>query len=47
MRIERYRNIKGEKWVRIKFMDAARTEVIMPEEEFIKRYGKIDWYGNK
>lgn len=42
MRIEKYTNIKGEMWVRIKFMDAARTEVIMSEAEFIKRYGKID-----
>lgn len=43
MRIEKYTNCKGETWVRIKFMDATRTEVIMPEEEFEKRYGKVDW----
>lgn len=42
MRIERYTNSKGEAWVRIKFMNAARTEVIMPEAEFEKRYGKLD-----
>ncbi len=40
MKIERYRNNKGEKWVRIKFMNAAKTEVIMPEKEFVKMYGK-------
>ncbi len=33
MKIERYKNNnKGEKWVRIKFMNAAKTEVIMPEK---------------
>jgi len=42
MRIERYTNNKGEAWVRIKFMGAVRTEVIMSEDEFVKRYGKID-----
>ncbi len=37
MKIERYKNNnKGEKWVRIKFMNAAKTEVIMPEKEFVK-----------
>ncbi len=41
MKVERYINIKGEVWVRIKFMNAAKTEVIMTEREFIKRYGKI------
>lgn len=42
MRIEKYTNSKGETWVRIKFMDQHRTEVIMPETEFVKRYGKVD-----
>lgn len=42
MRIEKYTSSKGETWVRIKFMDGARTEVIMPEVEFEKRYGKFD-----
>ncbi len=43
MRIEKYTNSKDEIWVRIKFMDTARTEVIMSEKEFIQQYGKIDW----
>lgn len=42
MKIEKYTNLKGETWVRIKFMDANRTEVIMSEEEFVKEYGKVD-----
>ncbi len=42
MKIEKYINIKGEVWVRIKFMDAARTEVIMSEKEFEKQYGKFN-----
>ncbi len=42
MKIERYTNSKGEAWVRIKFVDANRTEVIMSEEEFVKKYGEID-----
>lgn len=41
MEVERYINSKGEAWVRIKFADAARTEVIMSEEEFVKKYGKL------
>lgn len=41
MRIEKYTNNKGETWVRIKFMGVARTEVIMPEMEFEKRYGNL------
>lgn len=42
MRIEQYTNSKGEIWVRIRFMNAARTEVVMSEAEFEKRYGKLD-----
>ncbi len=42
MKVERYTNSKGEAWVRIRFMDVAKTEVIMPEEEFVKKYGKAD-----
>ncbi len=42
MEIERYTNSKGEVWVRIKFMNKYRTEVVMPEKEFIKQYGKVD-----
>lgn len=41
MKVERYTNRKGEAWVRIKFVDTARTEVIMPEAEFEKKYGKL------
>lgn len=42
MRIRRYTNKKGETWVRIIFTDQYRTEVVMTEEEFEKRYGKVD-----
>lgn len=38
--MERYTNINGETWIRIKFMDVARTEKIMLEEEFEKQYEK-------
>lgn len=41
MIIEKYVNGKGEAWVRIKFMNATRTEVILSEAEFEKRYGKL------
>ncbi len=42
IKVERYTERNGEVWVRIKFMDAAGTEVIMPEEEFVKQYGRVD-----
>lgn len=42
MRIEKYTNRKGETWVRIKFMNITKTEVIMPEAEFEKQYGKLN-----
>ena len=42
MRTERYTDINGKTWVRVKFIDSARTEVIMPESEFVKHYGNID-----
>lgn len=42
MKVEKYTNNKGEVWVRIKFLDAARTEVIMSEKEFLKRYGEFN-----
>ncbi len=42
IKVERYTERNGEVWVRIKFMDAAKTEVIMPEEEFVKQYGRVD-----
>ncbi|MCM1121181.1 MAG: hypothetical protein NC416_01220 [Eubacterium sp.] len=41
-RKERYINKSGKIWVRIKYMDAARTEVVMPEREYMKRYGNIN-----
>ncbi len=37
--VERYINCNGKTWVRIKYMDIG-TEVIMPEEDFRKRYKK-------
>ncbi len=37
MKVEKYTNSKGEKWVRVKFLDKYKTEVIMTEEEFIER----------
>jgi len=40
MTVERYKNSKGETWIRIIF--EKRTEVIMSEDEFVHRYGKID-----
>ena len=33
MEVEKYTDNKGKSWVRIKFKDAARTEVIIPEDE--------------
>lgn len=41
MKVEKYINNRGEKWTRVKFMNAAKTEVIIPEEEFEKRFGKM------
>lgn len=41
MKVERYIS-NGKSWVRIVFTDKYRTEVLMPEEEFVKSYGKID-----
>ena len=31
-------------WVRVKFMDWYKTEVIVPETEFENQYGKIEQY---
>lgn len=42
MEVERYTDKNGNTWVRIKFTDRARTEVILPESEFIKHYGYIN-----
>lgn len=38
---ERYTDKRGKSWIRIKYLDAARTEVIMPENEYMKRSGNI------
>lgn len=40
--VEKYIDSNGKAWVRIKFMDKYRTEVILSELEFEKRYGKIE-----
>lgn len=42
MVVEKYTDKSGKAWVRIKFTDWARTEVILPEDEFLKRYGNIE-----
>lgn len=42
MIVERYKDKNGQEWVRVKFTDWARTEVILPEDEFVKRYGNIE-----
>ena len=42
MKVERYTDKNGKTWVRVKFLDRARTEVIMIESEFIKCYGNVD-----
>lgn len=44
MIVEKYTDKKGKMWVRIKFLDYFKTEVIMPETEFTKRYGNISQY---
>lgn len=44
MDVERYLDKGGKAWVRIKFHDKYRTEVITPELEFEKRYGKVEQY---
>lgn len=41
MKVERYTDKHGKAWVRIKYFDKGRTEVIMPEEEFERTYGKV------
>lgn len=40
MEIEKYTDIHGSTWVRVKFKNKYRTEIIMSEEEFKKKYGK-------
>lgn len=44
MEVERYTDKNGKAMVRIKFLDNYRTEVILPESEFEKRYGKVEQY---
>lgn len=41
MKVEKYIDKKGKGWVRIKFTDCYRTEVILSESEFVKRYGNV------
>lgn len=41
MKVEKYTDKNDKAWVRIKFTDRAGTEVIMQENEFVKRYGNI------
>lgn len=42
MKIERYVDKNGKRYVRVKFVDRYGTEVIMEETEFEERYGKIE-----
>lgn len=42
MKVERYVVKNSKAWVRIKFLDKYRTEVILSESEFEKRYGKVE-----
>lgn len=44
MKVERYTDSNGKAWVRVKFLDKYRTEVILPEVEFEKQYGKVEQY---
>ena len=38
---ERY-NYKGISYIRVKYNDVHRTEILMQEKEFEKIYGKFD-----
>lgn len=40
--VERYIDDNGKSYVRIKYNDKYRTEVIMQECEFERAYGKFD-----
>lgn len=42
MEVERYINKNGKAWVRIKFIDKYKTEVVLSESEFEKAYGKVE-----
>lgn len=44
MKVEKYNDKNNEAWVRIKFMDKYKTDVILSESEFEKRYGKVENY---
>lgn len=44
MKVERYTDKNGKAWVRIKFQDKYKTEVVIPESEFEKKYGKVEQY---
>lgn len=49
MDVERYLDKGGKAWVRIKFHDRYRTEVITPEPEFEKNMEKLNsmWHNGK
>ena len=40
---ERYTDESGKIYVRLKYNDKHRTEVVMQESEFENVYGKFDW----
>lgn len=44
MKVEKYNDKNNEVWVRIKFLDKYKTDVILSESEFKKRYGKVENY---
>lgn len=44
MKVEKYIDNNSKSWARIKFLDKYRTEVILSEYEFEKRYGKVEQY---
>lgn len=44
LKVERYIDMNNNPWIRIKFLDKYRTEVILPESEFEKKYGKVEQY---
>lgn len=44
MEVERYTDKNGKLWVRIKFLDKYKTEVVLSDSEFEKRYGKVEQY---
>lgn len=40
--MERYTDRNGKMWVRLKYQDESRTEVVMAENEFNRIYGIFD-----